>query len=118
MPKVWYRYENGRVEGEINLMGEGPSRAFAYLHTFEVEKETPKGVWLKNAWGYSGRADGRRFVLRDSYKQWACQTIEAARNSYRRRRKSQIKLLEAQLKTAQTFAAATFEDKPYSVFSE
>lgn len=80
MTEYWYRYEDPWDES-------GP----VWLGQYRVLKHTPKGVWID----YPSTPRGK-FVLNDSFKQWACPTIEAAKESYIRRKRRQISILAAQ----------------------
>lgn len=84
----WYRYDSHpRTDG-----------ATVNLNSYQVTKETPKGVWL----------EGRRFVLRGARKRFACPTVEEAAESFVARKRRQINILRAQLRHAEA-ALATAE---------
>ncbi len=78
--EVWYRYDKYSEN---------------HIHAFEypVLKHTPKGVWRDNY----GK---KRFVLKDGLKRFALPTKKEALESYIRRKKKQIQLLNHQLETA------------------
>ena len=82
MAEQWYRYEDYRSE----------IRPYIRLRTFPVVKTTPKGVWL--SLGFAGR----KFVLADARKRFACPTEEEAMQSFIARKRTQKRILEGQLK--------------------
>ena len=78
------------------------SRREVFLREFRVIKETPKGAWIEVSF-----AGDKRFVRLDARKQYACPTVELARQSFIARKKRQIKILTTQLgnaKLALTYA--------------
>lgn len=83
--EVYYRfYDQTFSGGSIELL----------LRVYPVLRHTPKGVWLDT---YTGK----KFVLRDAYKQFACPTLEKAMESYIARKKRQIAIYHARLETAE-----------------
>jgi len=64
------------------------------LQKFEVLKQTAKGVWI--AYGES-----KRFVQFNTRKKFACTTKEEAFDSFKARKKKQVKILKAQLEQAE-----------------
>jgi len=62
------------------------------MDEYSVIKETRCGVWISN--GYMKP----KFILNNSY--WAYETIDQARESYRRRKEHQIKHLLRQMERA------------------
>lgn len=96
--EYYYRYEDDH-SGSL------------YPDRYEVIKHTPKGVWIKH-WA----TERGKFILNDSHKQWACPTIEAAQQSYIKRKARQIKILTAQLERVQNCYAIAmrggFADAP------
>jgi hypothetical protein len=87
MDKFWYRYEDTR-HATINEWGdvEGPSYVAVYLRKYELVKETPKGAWIR-----LGPFSGKRFVLREARKRFACPTIEEAKESFIARKTAEIR---------------------------
>lgn len=76
-------------------MGEG--NLMLVLYEFPILKRTLCGTWI-GCW--SGR-DGKRFVLDNSHKRYACPTKPAALESYHARKRRQVKILLAQLREAE-----------------
>jgi len=74
---ILYRYET--------------SASGVYLTSYQVVKETPKGVRLNSG----------RFVLRSAKKQFAHATLEEARQSYIARKRKHITILKDRLKVAE-----------------
>ena len=68
-----------------------------WAHTYNVVKQTPKGVWI-----YDQYCLRRRFVLNSARKRYALPTIKEAKESYRERKLCQIAILDRQLNTAKT----------------
>jgi len=97
-PTSYFRYDEVLIgEGYTDQCGEyvrTGSRVKLQLHEYRVLKETPRGVRIDD---YS---DGGRFISRDWHKQWACPTVEEARQSYIARKRRQVRILEARLATA------------------
>jgi hypothetical protein len=71
------------------------SRREVTLLEFRVVKETPKGAWIETTF-----CGDKRFVRLDARKQYACPTVELARQSFIARKKRQIKILTKQLENA------------------
>lgn len=68
---------------------------------FEMIKKTPKGAWIKtDSW------KGRAFVLDGVGKRYAHTTLEAAEESFRRRKARQIKIYEAKIRSAKDALAS------------
>jgi len=67
------------------------------LHWFPVTKRTPCGAWI----GYSSLFADGRFVRLTANKRFACSTIKEALESFRQRRRRQVRILTNQLKTAE-----------------
>ncbi len=110
MIDFWYRFEDYRVSGGINEFGEpdGPSYTEIRMREFQVTKYTPKGVWLHGA-GWDG---GKKFVLRDARKRYACPTIEEAGESFLARKKRQLSILISQSQSVRE-AINKFEGKEF-----
>lgn len=89
-PAVWYRYEECRHTDGVRVT----------LREYPVLRKTPKGVWLDTGFG------GSRFVLRDAHKRWACPTKDEAEESFKARKRRQIKILRRQLEDAHKALAA------------
>jgi hypothetical protein len=97
MQEFWFRYVDRHYAAMLDEferpMGRG--RSAIGLLSFPVAKHTPKGVWLHLGGGQ------KRFVLKDARKRYACPNIVEARTSYIERKKKQVKILTAQLETAE-----------------
>lgn len=91
---VWYRIENYQTASSVDEFDRplGASTTHIRVCKFEVLKTTPKGVWL-NAY------HGKRFVLFEAQKKFACPTLEEAEVSFLARKLRQTKILTAQLAT-------------------
>jgi hypothetical protein len=63
------------------------------LHIYNIIKMTPKGKWIK----YHNKK-GRKFVLNNTRKKFACETTEEALNSFIARKQKQIMIVTNQLK--------------------
>lgn len=72
-----------------------------YLEAYKVIKTTPKGVWID-----MDGCGGKRFVLLDARKHFACPTKEEALISFRARKARQILLLGSQIRNAKAALAA------------
>lgn len=114
MIDFWYRFEDYRVSGGINDFGEpeGPGHTEIRMREFQVTKHTPKGVWLHGA-GWDG---GKKFVLRDARKRYACPTVDEAMESFLARKKRQLSILTAQASGVRE-AIALAENKPTELFT-
>jgi hypothetical protein len=95
--ELWYRYEDRRYAPPVNEWDEivGRGTVEIKLREFRVLKHTPKGVWLE---GYFG---GKRFVLNDAYRRYACPTIEEAKVSFRARKAKQISIYKHRIEDAE-----------------
>lgn len=89
---TWYRVEDGRYAPMLDEFERplGNGRPFLSVREFTVVRETPCGVWLDDGFGF------RRHVLHASRKRFACPTLEEARESWRARKRKQLRILEAQ----------------------
>jgi len=97
---TWYRVHDGRYAPALDEWGESVRGGRSYVSTvpFRVLRETPKGVWLEDG----GAFGGKRFVLRDARKRFACPTQEEALESFRARKQRQLKILQAQVRHVET----------------
>jgi hypothetical protein len=91
---TFYRYEDHGVACGSEEYGFS-SRREVFLREFRVIKETPKGAWIETMF-----CGAKRFVRLDARKQYACPTVELARQSFVARKKRQIKILTTQLENA------------------
>ena len=83
---TFYRYESTRWESGISLT----------LYSYPVTKQTPCGVWLELLYG-----GGKRFVLTSARKRFACPTKEEALESFKARKRRQVRILRARLDEAE-----------------
>jgi len=83
-----YRYEERRyVDQPIEIE----------LRKLRVLKQTAKGIWIQD-WYHK---KGKRFVLFNSRKKYACLTEEEALESFKARKSRQVKILRKQLNCAE-----------------
>lgn len=102
---VWYRYVD---DLRIGLDEYSPSEMRVSELTYRVLSVTPKGVWVaddtRSTYGYVrscyGFIQGKRFILKNATARYAYPTKEMALKSYIARKKRQISILSAQIKTA------------------
>lgn len=100
----WYRVEERHYAAPPDEWGDrqGIGRVEVVVLSYEVEKETPKGVWLRRQYGTTGWTDTEKhFVLRDARKRLACPTVEEAYESFFARKTRQIRILNAQAAKAE-----------------
>lgn len=96
MIEVYYRYEDVRYAALIDEWGvaEGPGRLEVKLREYPVIKKTKKGAWINARYG-------RRFVLDNVRKTYACPTIAEARKSFIARKTRQAGIYRARLRQAE-----------------
>jgi len=92
MISKYYRFEDylessGVDEWDNSL---GPPIQRVRIREFDVEKETPKGVWIR---GFMFR----RFQLKECRKRFACPSVELAMESFMARKRKQAKILRTRL---------------------
>lgn len=63
------------------------------LQRYKIIKRTPKGAWIK----YYNEI-GKKFVLLSARKQFACETVELALESFKYRKIKQFKIYESKVK--------------------
>jgi hypothetical protein len=110
--EYWFRYENGSVD-------EGGKLCF-YPMSFQVIRNTPKGVWLamdKNVWEPPQYRE-KRFVLLSTNKlnagkRFAYPTDEQALFSYKRRNAIYIGILKTRLEKAERIRWALHTEGGY-----
>lgn len=92
---VWYRIVDGRYAAMLDEFERpvGRGQPYTTVWEFEVERDTPKGVWLRSVPPFGAP----RFVLRDARKRYACPTIEEAWESFRARKTKQLAHLRRQI---------------------
>lgn len=104
---IWFRIEDHRVgTGYVDVYGDYVSTGTegrARLRYFRVERETPKGVWLRQIYGETYEpddfisSDRPRFVLRESNKRYACPTKEEALASFEARKRKHTHILATRI---------------------
>ena len=94
----FYRYEDqiySYGDEEYGFFIGGPK---VKLREYKVIKHTLKGVWI---WIYEptqfNLCGKKRFILLNARKKFACPTKDAARKSFLRRKKKQLKILTKQI---------------------
>lgn len=94
----WYRVRDGRYAPPLDEWDRpvGSGRTYLSVERYQVLKETSKGVWLGST------RYGKRFVLRDSRKRFACPTVAEALTSFLARKKRQLGILRAQQDQVET----------------
>lgn len=102
---VWYRYEDVHYAAPADEFGDslGHGSCEVRLREFEVLRTTPKGVWLSMALGEFRIISEplERFVLRDARRRFACPTKEEAMESYKARKRAQIRIYKARAARAE-----------------
>lgn len=86
-----YRYDNGS-EFTTNQMQEYKT-ALVFMHEYGVIKSTPCGSWIMHR-------QMKKWINHNKTKQFAYRTVEEAKSGFIHRKKSQIRILEAQLQGA------------------
>ena len=76
------------IDPELELYGS--SDVCVEAHWYEITKRTPKGAWI-----------GDKFVRLTATKQYACETLDKAIESFKFRKQRQIKIYSAKLKRAE-----------------
>lgn len=92
-----YRYEDHRYNESSwdDYLDKFIPHIRLRMDSYLILKTTPCGVWISLFGG------SKRFVLLTARKKWACKTKEEALESFIRRKKRQIGILECQLAEAQ-----------------
>lgn len=94
----YYRFESRSVSDWPDEFGNPTgSHVEAYLLKFVLIKKTSKGAWI----GYGKNSLDKRFVRDVGIKRYAHTSIFGALESFRARKKRQIKLLNRQIKDAE-----------------
>lgn len=98
VPKpVYYRIEDHLESAGVDEFDNplGPPRVRVCILKFEVDKLTPKGVWISR--GFMGR----RFVLKSARKRYACPTLAEALESFVARKRKQINIYSRRISNAE-----------------
>jgi len=91
--ETWYRFVDMRHANVDEWDNHTHTYTAVYLQRFKVIKHTPKGVWLQMFFQ-------KRFVLNGARKKFACPTIEEAKESFRARKRAQIRILSSKIANA------------------
>lgn len=99
---VWFRYDE-KTYASCDPYDEDRYSFNTQIEItrFKVVRVTPKGVQLAGS-GYSARRP--RLVLHESYKRFACATVELALDSYLKRKQKQEAIYAARAKKAKDCA--------------
>lgn len=91
-----YRIENKFYAPSLDEFDEptGPSQQVLEVKKFKITKVTAAGIWI-DYW------TGPKFVLLTAYKKFACLSLDEAKESFRARKKRQIRILSNQLHRAE-----------------
>lgn len=81
---VLYRYDSDIGNRDVVL-----------LDSYQVVRRTPCGVWIQTAPGYP--KPKLKFVLNDSRKRWAHETLDGAKESFLARKNRQLNILRNQI---------------------
>ena len=81
---VLYRYDCDTGNRDVLLLKE-----------YQVVRRTPCGVWIQIAPGYP--KPKLKFVLNDSRKRWAHETLDGAKESFLARKNRQLNILRNQI---------------------
>lgn len=103
MPEKIYRYDEIRCSLGVDQF-DNPYPGYKlelFLSEYDVVKRTPKGVWIGTECLSGQKPRLEKFILLTAYKKWGCLTKEEALESFKARKKKQIKMLNAQLAQAQ-----------------
>ncbi|MNR71248.1 hypothetical protein D3C71_18630 [compost metagenome] len=97
----FYRYIEVTYAAPADDYGEssGPGRTVVELRSYPVIRHTPQGAWI------GGTPDGKRFVRLTANKRFACPTIAEAAESYKARKRSQLRILQARVARTQLVLA-------------
>lgn len=109
MSDVLYRYVETHYAAASDdfeyVSGSGSTEVT--LRTYRVIRRTPCGVWIEEDFGdFHLLGSGPRFVNLTARKRFACPTKAEARESFKARKRRQIKILKAQIARAERALAA------------
>lgn len=99
---TWYRYDDIRYAAPLDEYENpmGPGRVAVELRSYQVQRVTPKGVWLSRYYG------SPRFVRLSARKRFAYPTPEEALASFMARKLRQLSILHAQAENVEQALAA------------
>lgn len=91
---VLYRYEDVLTAASVDEFDRpmGDSSVQVYLRQFPITRTTAKGAWI-DVYGT------HRFVLLTARKRFACESIDAARDSFVARKQAQRRIYTARLRS-------------------
>jgi len=93
-PEIWYRLDDRAFSQSSGWDDD------TYYTVYDVIKHTPRGVWLKR-----GSFGGKRFVLKDAYRKFACPTLAEALESFIARKEKQADIHRSRADIADRMAA-------------
>lgn len=67
------------------------------LEVYDVIKETPKGFWIEERYGFAGQPRSKTWVNNYSRKRFAYPTIEEAKESFKARKARHRRILESKI---------------------
>lgn len=124
--EYWYRYTDSAYAPPLdeydNIVGN--STVYVQLHTYEVIKHTPKGVWLAlNIFFDSSNENNKlpwnkRFVLTNARKRFACPTIEEAKESFIARKNAQLGIYNEKIKRIKKAKQIVLRNKGEKITTE
>lgn len=99
---TWYRYDDIRYAAPLDEYENprGPGRVAVELRSYQIQRVTPKGVWLSRYFG------APRFVRLSARKRFAYPTPEEALESFMARKTRQLSILRAQAEKVERALAA------------
>ena len=93
-----FRYE----EYQVGMQDEYGNTLHSYtklnLLRYEIIKHTKKGAWIK----YFANKSGKKFINFDWKKRFACRTKKEALESFKFRKKRQIRIIKSRLRIAES----------------
>jgi len=92
-----YRYEDQLYSDGVDQFGDPlpTSHIKVNLYKYDILSRTEKGIWIRY-WN----AKCKKFILLSAKKKYACLTKEEALESFKARKKRQIRILTSQLNNA------------------
>jgi len=94
--KCFYRYEDRSVSGTPDEFDNyRASYVQVRLLKFEVISVTRKGAWIR----YPMNQSGKKFILLNARKRFACETEEGAKESFLARKARQLRIYYARIRS-------------------
>lgn len=83
------------------------------LERYPIVRRTPKGVWIELAprYDYLNIKPELKFVLNDSRKRWAHETLEGAKESFLARKRVQLDILRNRITDIEACVVAINEGR-------